>query len=130
MYYKSQGRKAFNFHIHNHRLEQISSSNKPKNVHENICHSMYQNQKKPYQCVAHLLAKGGDLISFYQQNLPQIRGVASRKQVRGPQHNILTIANVKQDIESILKYGKSEGAIAPLGPIVATPVLQIIGRFD
>ena len=52
------------------------------------------------------------------------RGVASRKQVRGPQHNILTIANVKQDIESILKYDKSEGAMAPLGPCVATPVFM------
>ena len=31
------------------------------------------------------------------------RGVASRKQVRGPQHNMLTIANVNQDIETILK---------------------------
>ena len=31
------------------------------------------------------------------------RGVANRKQVRGPQHNMLNIANVKQDIESILK---------------------------
>ena len=31
------------------------------------------------------------------------RGIASRKQVRGPQHNMLTIANVNQDIETILK---------------------------
>ena len=31
------------------------------------------------------------------------RGVASRKQVRGPQHNMLTIAFVNQDIETILK---------------------------
>ena len=35
-------------------------------------------------------------------NVPD-RGIASRKQVRGPQHNMLTIANVNQDIESILK---------------------------
>ena len=33
--------------------------------------------------------------------LASVRGVASRKQVRGPQHNMLTIANVNQDIETI-----------------------------
>ena len=32
---------------------------------------------------------------------PLVRGVASRKQMRGPQHNMLTIANVNQDIETI-----------------------------
>ena len=36
---------------------------------------------------------------------------------------MLTIANVNQDIESILKQDKSEGAMAPpLGHIVAMPV--------
>ena len=54
------------------------------------------------------------------------RDIASRKQVRGPQHNMLTIANVNQDIETTLKQDKSEGAMAPLGPIVATPV--IVGK--
>ena len=45
--------------------------------------------------------------------------------MRGPQHNNImpTIVNVNQDIEIILKQDKSEGAMAPLGPIVATPVL-------
>ena len=49
--------------------------------------------------------------------------------MRGPQHNNImpTIVNVNQDIEIILKQDKSEGAMAPLGPIVATPVL--LGRF-
>ena len=51
------------------------------------------------------------------------RGVASSKQVRGPQHNMLAIANVNQDIETALKQDKSEGAMAPLGPIVAMPVV-------
>ena len=51
------------------------------------------------------------------------RGIASSKQVRGPQHNMLAIANVNQDIETALKQDKSEGAMAPLGPIVATPVI-------
>ena len=52
------------------------------------------------------------------------RGVTSSKQVRGPQHNniMLTITNVNQDIGSTLKQDKSEGAMVPLGPIVATPV--------
>ena len=54
-----------------------------------------------------------------------IRGVASSKQVRGPQHNMMTIANVNQDIETMLKQDKSEGAMAPLGTIAATPVVTI-----
>ena len=54
----------------------------------------------------------------------QGRGVASSKQVRGPQHNMLAITNVNQDIETELKRDKNEGAMAPLGPIVATPVVQ------
>ena len=54
------------------------------------------------------------------------RGVASSKQVRGPQHNMLAIANVNQDIETALKQDKIEGAMAPLGPIVATPVMYTI----
>ena len=57
---------------------------------------------------------------FSQRGLS--RGIASRKQVRGPHHNMLTIANVNQDIETILKEDKSEGAMAPLGPIVAMPM--------
>ena len=36
---------------------------------------------------------------------------------------MLAIANVNQDIETALKQDKSEGAMAPLGPIVATPVI-------
>ena len=35
---------------------------------------------------------------------------------------MLAIANVNQDIETTLKQDKSEGAMAPLGPIVAMPV--------
>ena len=57
-----------------------------------------------------------------QDGIHSSRGVASSKQVRGPQHNILAIANVNQDIETAPKQDKSEGAMAPLGPIVATPV--------
>ena len=38
-----------------------------------------------------------------QYLLPVRKGVASRKQARGPQHNMLTIANANQDIETILK---------------------------
>ena len=55
---------------------------------------------------------------------PIDRGVASSKHVRGLQLNniMLTIVNVNQDIDTILKQDKSEGAMAPLGPIVATPV--------
>ena len=34
------------------------------------------------------------------------------------------IANVNQDIETALKQDKSEGAMAPLGPIVAMPVAR------
>ena len=30
---------------------------------------------------------------------------------------MLTIANVNQDTETVLKQDKSEGAMAPLGPI-------------
>ena len=48
--------------------------------------------------------------------------------VRGPQLNnniMLTIANVNQDIDAILKQDKSEGGMAPLGPIVATPAAVI-----
>ena len=45
--------------------------------------------------------------------------------MRGPQHNnMLTIVNVNQDIEATLKQDKSEGAMAPLGPIVAMPVTR------
>ena len=36
---------------------------------------------------------------------------------------MLTIANVNQDIETI---GQNEGAMAPLGPIVATPVASAL----
>ena len=36
---------------------------------------------------------------------------------------MLTIANMNQDIETPLKWDKSEGAMAPLGPIVAMPML-------
>ena len=36
---------------------------------------------------------------------------------------MLAIANVNQDIETALKQDKSEGAIAPLNPIVAMPVI-------
>ena len=37
---------------------------------------------------------------------------------------MLAIANMNQDIETALKQDKSEGVgMAPLGPIVATPVL-------
>ena len=43
----------------------------------------------------------------------------SSKQVRGPQHN----ANYCKYIETTLKQDKSEGAMAPLGPIVARPVV-------
>ena len=43
-------------------------------------------------------------------------------QVRGPQHNMLAIVSVNQDIETALKQDKSEGAMSPLGPIVAIPV--------
>ena len=57
------------------------------------------------------------------------RGIASSKQVRGPQHNMLGIANVNQDIETALEQDKSEGAMAPLGPIVATPVVNSIAYF-
>ena len=42
--------------------------------------------------------------------------------MRGPQHSILAIANDNQDIETALKQDKSEGAMAPLGPIVAAPM--------
>ena len=45
--------------------------------------------------------------------------------VRGPQLNnniMLIITNVNQDIDTTLKQDKSEGAMAPLGPIVAMPV--------
>ena len=45
------------------------------------------------------------------------RGIANRKQVKGPQHNMLTIANVKQDIESILKWDKVRGLWPPLAPL-------------
>ena len=38
---------------------------------------------------------------------------------------MLAIANVNQDIETALKQDKSEEAMAPLGPIVATPVLVL-----
>ena len=48
------------------------------------------------------------------------RGIASNNQMRGPQHSLLTIANVSQDMDTILNQDKSEGAMAPLGPIVAT----------
>ena len=67
---------------------------------------------------------------FFTVNLLIIRGVASSKQVRGPQHNMLAIANVNQYIETALKQDKSEGAMAPLGPIVATPVFIIITSAD
>ena len=40
---------------------------------------------------------------------------------------MLAITNVNQGIETALKQDKSEGAMAPLGPIVATPVL--IGTY-
>ena len=50
------------------------------------------------------------------------RGVASSKQVRGPQHNDY-YANYCKYIETTLKQDKSEGAMAPLGPIVARPVV-------
>ena len=39
---------------------------------------------------------------------------------------MLAIANVNQDIETALKQDKSGGAMAPLGPIVATPVTVIM----
>ena len=45
---------------------------------------------------------------------------------------MLTITNVNQDIEIMLKQDiyKSEGAtMAPLGPIVATPAIIIIYDF-
>ena len=60
----------------------------------------------------------------------ETRGVASNKHVRGPQLNniMLTIANMNQDIDTILKQDKSEGAMAPLGPTVAMPVLET--RFN
>ena len=45
--------------------------------------------------------------------ISSIRDVASSKQVREPQHNMLPIANVNQDIETALKQDKSEGAMAP-----------------
>ena len=35
---------------------------------------------------------------------------------------MLTIENVNRDIETTLKQDKSEGAMAPVGAIVATPV--------
>ena len=46
--------------------------------------------------------------------------------VRGPQFIMLTIADVNQDIDTILKQDKSEGAMAPLGPIVAMPVARSV----
>ena len=60
------------------------------------------------------------------------RDVTSRKKVRGPQHNMLTITNVNQDIETMLKQDiyKSDGAaMAPLGPVVAMPAIIIIYGF-
>ena len=47
---------------------------------------------------------------------------------------MLIIANMNQDvvIETTLKQDKSEGAMAPLGPIVATPVMKwlaIVGQY-
>ena len=53
------------------------------------------------------------------------RAIASSKQVREPQHNMLIITNVNQDIETTLKQDESEGAMAPLSPIIAMPVLAI-----
>ena len=43
----------------------------------------------------------------------------------GPQHSILAIENDNQDIETALKQDKSEGAMAPLGPIVAMPMVTV-----
>ena len=40
---------------------------------------------------------------------------------------MLAIANVNQDIETALKQDKSEGAMALLDPIVATPVRFLTG---
>ena len=46
------------------------------------------------------------------------RGIASSKQVRGPQHNMLAIANVNQDIETALKQDKGGGGPwPPLAPL-------------
>ena len=45
--------------------------------------------------------------------------------MRAPQHNMLAIANVNQDIEAALKQDKSDGAMDPLGPTVATPVHRV-----
>ena len=42
-------------------------------------------------------------VVMFATSLVWVRGIASSKQVRGPQHNMLTIANVNQDIKSILK---------------------------
>ena len=36
---------------------------------------------------------------------------------------MLTIDNVSQDIGTTLKWDRSKGGMAPLGPIVATPVV-------
>ena len=44
-----------------------------------------------------------DWNNYASCRLEDCRGVDSRKQVRGPQHNMLTIANVNQDIETLLK---------------------------
>ena len=47
------------------------------------------------------------------------RGVASSKQARRPQHNMLTSyiswPSMNQDVEATLKQDKSEGAIASQG---------------
>ena len=45
------------------------------------------------------------------------RGVASSKQVRGPQHSILAIANDNQDIETALNRTKVRGPWPPLAPL-------------
>ena len=51
-------------------------------------------------------------------------GIASSKQVRGPKHNMLAIANVNKNIETILKQDKVR-----FGPIIATPVMLSILSF-
>ena len=67
-------------------------------------------------------ATNGEISSF---SALVARSVASSKHVSRPQLNniMLTIANVNQDTDTILKQDKSEQAVAPLGPIVTTPVL-------
>ena len=63
-------------------------------------------------------AQVGCYYSCYSIHSLPLSGIASSKHVRGPQLNniMLTIANVNQDIDTILKQDKSEGAMAPPSP--------------